>query len=128
LAWRYWLDVYLAADKYLKSALKNTTLHHIRQYAESATTVELVFKILVTLETEMAHDETCSNLRLQLFTKHLKALPKYDPFRRHIEQDTKTMWEIIDKLNITDETNPPNIFTGRRYGSRYLASHSSMYA
>jgi hypothetical protein len=51
------------------------------------------------LSTEMAHDEACSDLKSELFRNHLRALLEHEPFCRHVEKDTETMWEIIERLN-----------------------------
>jgi hypothetical protein len=51
------------------------------------------------LSTEMTHDEACSDLKSELFRNHLRALLEHEPFCRHVEKDTETMWEIIERLN-----------------------------
>jgi hypothetical protein len=99
--------VYVAADKYLEPELQKTAFSGVRFHAESTKSVDVIFDMLVTLSTEMAHAEACSALGSKLFEKHLKALLKHDPYRRHVEQDTKAMWEIIDRLDKLDTTEKP---------------------
>jgi Mn-dependent DtxR family transcriptional regulator len=108
--WRYWLDVYVATDKYLESGLKQTAFSQVRALTQLRNTVEVIFGFILTLSTEMAHDEACSDLKSELFRNHLRALLQHEPFCRHVEKDTEIMWEIIERLNakITHASADPN--------------------
>jgi hypothetical protein len=97
-SWRHWLDVYVAADKYLEPGINSEAHKHIFDIARSLKNIGDIFEVFETLDTQTTGYPTFVALAAELQKTHLDGLIKYDRSRRHVEKECDTMWKIVDSL------------------------------
>jgi hypothetical protein len=108
--WRYWLDVYTTADKYLVPALSEHACKYFFDFARAERSLNEIADIIETLHTEMNHDNKIFKLAAELRKKHLRRLLQNKRYRETVQDDQALMWEHVDQLLRTDgevEVNVP---------------------
>jgi hypothetical protein len=98
-SWRYWLDVYVAADKYLEPGASAKAYENITKIAGDLQNIDEIFELLEALDTQMTDYPALVDFAAELQASHLNDLLKYDRFRRHVEEEPDAMWKIVNSLN-----------------------------
>jgi hypothetical protein len=100
--WRFWLDVHIAADKYLVPVLSEQASKEFFTYARTEWNLDNTIDIMEMLTTEMTHDDKLIALAAELREKHLRQLLKNKRYRKKLENDKVLLWEHIDQLLISE--------------------------
>jgi len=100
--WRFWLDVHIAADKYLVPSLSQQAYAEFFTYARLEWDLDKTVDTLETLTTEMAYDDKLVALATELRKKHLRQLLKNKRYREKLEDDKALLWEHVDQLLATE--------------------------
>jgi hypothetical protein len=112
-SWRYWLNVYVVADKYLEPKSIDQALTCVRTTIQSLENIDEIFNLYEALVTEMTHYDVFVELAAQLQRSHLDRLLDCDRFCRHVENDKDAMWKIVKSLRIArDEALRPKARPG----------------
>jgi hypothetical protein len=98
-SWRYWIDVYVAADKYLEPGASAKAYDNITSIAWDLQNIDEIFELLETLDTRMTDYPALVDFAAELQASHLNDLLKYDRFQKHVEEEPDAMWKIVNSLN-----------------------------
>lgn len=96
--WRFWLDVHIAADKYLVLVLSEQAYECFFSYARMEWNLDSTIDTLELLTTEMSHYDKLLSLAAELREKHLRQLLKNKRYREKLEDDKALLWEHVDQL------------------------------
>lgn len=102
-SWRHWLNVYVAADKYLEPGTRAQAYNYVRTIARSLKDTDAIFDLFEALDDEMTRFDVFVELAAELQKTHLYDLIKNERFRRHIERDTAAVWKIVDTLHAAQD-------------------------
>lgn len=98
-AWRFWLDLYITADKYLVPKLKGDANRKFRIAAIASTDGDEIFDIIETLGSEMAHDNSLTALAESMRNNNFGKLLQNERYRAKLDSGGKeTLWQVVDEL------------------------------
>ena len=109
--WRFWLDVHIAADKYLVPALSQQAYTEFFTYARMEWNLENTIDTLEMLTTEMTYDDKLVALAAELRKKQLRNLLKNQRYREKLEDDKALLWEHIDQLLAAEHDTEAQSYT-----------------
>lgn len=97
--WRTWLNIRVAADKYLVPRLEKMADEKYRDAALACTDADEIFDVLDTIWTEMSHDRSLVAFAGAIRRNNLGKLLKNARFREHLDRGGKeALWEQLDEL------------------------------
>lgn len=97
--WRAWLDIRVAADKYLDPKLSKVADAKYREAALACTDIDGIFDIIDTIRTDMNHDESLVAFSESIRKDNLGKLLKNARFREHLDASGKVaLWAQLDEL------------------------------
>lgn len=96
--WRFWLDVYTTADKYLVADLRKEAFESLSVTVKAWKDIDQVVDIVGTLKYEMNHDKECVALGEAVRKDRLKKLLQNERYREQLDQDSELVWAHVDEL------------------------------
>lgn len=99
MPWRTWLNIRVAADKYLESKLQEVADEEYREAALSCTDADDMFDIIDTIQSEMSYDASLVAFGDTIRKNNLGKLLKKARFREHLDAGGKeALWKQLDEL------------------------------
>ena len=97
--WRFWLDLYQTADKYLELRLSQLAIENFRETALASTNSDIVFDIMEAINNEVAHVAKLVDFGEKLRKNNLGILLKNARYRAQLDSGGKeAMWQQLDEL------------------------------
>lgn len=97
--WRTWLNIRVAADKYLEPELSKVADKKYREAALTCTDADGIFDIIETIWTEMSHDDSLVAFGEAVRKDNLGKLLKNARFHEHLDLGGKdALWAQLDEL------------------------------
>lgn len=98
-SWRLWLNVHLAADKYLEPELSTIAGQNFRRHALVCSDADEIFDLMEAIESEADHLELLVDLGAKLRENNMGKLLKNDRFRAQLDAGGKeSLWQQLDEL------------------------------
>jgi hypothetical protein len=96
--WRFWLNVYITADKYLEPKLSKKVCGFIYRGAQFSSNLEEIIDTIQALRTENRHNKTLVELADMISTYHLKPLLRNKRYRLMLDGDKNLLWSHVYEL------------------------------
>jgi hypothetical protein len=106
IAWRYWLNVHLAAEKYMEPELSAHARAEFIRVGYSQRKTDDIMEVMDTVKAQMGHDRGVLNLAHYLCLDNILALLKDEKFCKRVDEDRDLRWKVIEFFVSEKERKP----------------------